>query len=53
MNKRKLFSIWGITDEEIYNSLKKKNKPDTLMDAEEWKSKRLKQLSQEGKLWSR
>jgi len=42
-----------MTDEEIFQLLKKyKHKPD-LMDAKLWKKLRLKQLKKEGKKWSK
>ena len=40
------------TDEETYQMLKK-NKDKDLMNAEEWKKKRLSQLKKEGKQWSK
>ena len=45
--------IGSRTDEEVYRDLKRlKGDPD-LMDAEEWKKKRLKQLKKEGRNWSK
>lgn len=40
------------TDEETYQMLKRKKDKD-LMDAEQWKRLRLKQLKKEGKKWSK
>ena len=42
-----------ITDEEAYENIKEMHSkyPKTIMDPEEWKEERLKQLKKEGRIW--
>jgi len=44
-----------ITDEEVYNNLKKiyKKNQESLMSPKEWKRKRLIELKRIGKVWSK
>ena len=45
----------SLTDEEQYKNIKEWNKtsPGVFMDADEWKRRRLLQLSKEGRIWSK
>lgn len=55
MEKDKIINLGHkeMTDEEMYQELKKNKNKEFIMGAEEWKKKRLKELKREGKLWSK